>query len=85
MGEVTDKCDVQGPYKTSQQSAARATRWRCNRSVGHPAPHRNYDRRTFGVRAEWDEDEVYTPAKRTWRKPKVKEAPVIEQDGATLF
>jgi hypothetical protein len=36
-GRVLWTCDIDG----------------CNRTAGHPGPHRDYDRRTFTVRKEW--------------------------------
>lgn len=27
--------------------------WHCNRTMGHPGPHRVYDGKTFAIRSEW--------------------------------
>ena len=30
----------------------------CNRTSGHEGPHREYDKRTFALRAEWTDAEA---------------------------
>jgi hypothetical protein len=40
---------------------------KCNRVAGHEGPHREYDRRTFHIKAEWTDAEV--------RQQKGKHAP----------
>ena len=32
---------------------------RCNRVAGHEGPHRLYDHRSFAIRAEWTDAEVF--------------------------
>ena len=45
-------CEMPGPMvRTSPQYVSQV--W-CNRTAGHPGPHRNYDPQTFHVVAEWD-------------------------------
>ncbi len=47
------------PSKCGQKLYTRPVGWsinrppECNRPVGHPGEHREYDRRTAEVRAEW--------------------------------
>lgn len=52
-------CNRPGPMvKTSPQYVAQVN---CNRSHGHPLPHRHYDRNTFRVVAEWTNADQYEP------------------------
>ena len=45
-------CGVTGPWV--RVSSAYERQARCNRTAGHERPHREYDRHTFAIVAEWD-------------------------------
>lgn len=65
MADLT-ACGAQGVepiYRTkgAELLGRRPTRPRCNRTAGHPGPHRMIDRRTFVVLAEWGDADTVTP------------------------
>lgn len=42
-------CDARGPNKDGTVNVP----WVCNRTPGHPGPHRHYDPLTFRIEREW--------------------------------
>lgn len=43
---------------------------KCNRTLGHPGPHREYRRRDFAVLAEFSDDHVAQVQPRRWAAKK---------------